>query len=77
MQVLIVDKVLGVIQEGIKYMTLLLKTSTVRRMRRAVDYGETYILDTEEWEREEDPKKKKQLVAKRKRARELFFRFNQ
>jgi len=44
MAVPIVDNALKVISEGIKYLTLLTKTAHVRRLRKAVDYGEDFIL---------------------------------
>lgn len=77
MSVPIIESLLKVIDGGIRYLTLLQKTSHVRRMRKAVDYGETYILDDQLLEGEEDLKKRLQLRAKKKRARELFFRYNQ
>jgi len=77
MSIPIVESLLKVIDGGIKYLTLLQKTSHIRRMRRAVDYGETYILDDMALEKEEDLKKRIQIRARKKRAKKLFFRFNQ
>ena len=38
-----VGQIFQAISKGVEYLTLLRKTSHVRKLRKAVDYGETFI----------------------------------
>lgn len=77
MAIPVVQGVLDVISKGIEYLTLLSKTSHVRRLRKAVDWGESFILNYEELEKETDEKKIKNIKAKMALDRKNFFKYNQ
>lgn len=77
MSIPIIESSLKLITEGIKYLTLLSKTSHVRRMRKAVDYGETFILLFDELVNTDDEKKERQITNRMKIARKRFFKYNQ
>jgi len=69
--------VADMISKGIDYLTLLSKTSHVRRLRKAVDLGEEYIFKTEQLVK---MTKKKEIDAQVKRLKKLkkkFFKYNQ
>jgi len=66
MSVPIVKEVLGIINGGIKYLTLLQSTSHVRKLRKAIDWAERYI---EENDGEKDS-------AKLSRCKKKFFKYN-
>ncbi|MHA1853866.1 MAG: hypothetical protein ACTSUF_10240 [Candidatus Heimdallarchaeaceae archaeon] len=77
MSIPLLDKTLGVIQEGIKYLTLLQKTSHVRKLRAAVDWAEKYILLDEDLKTEDTASKRQQLYARKEYCRKKFFKYNQ
>jgi len=77
MAVPVLGGVLEVISKGIEYLTLLSSTSHVRKLRRAVDYGETFINNFYELVNEEDPKKKIQLRNRLDYCKKKFFKYNQ
>ena len=77
MSVPIVEGLLKVITEGIKYLTLLSKTSHVRRLRRAVDWGEKFIITFDELVSTDDVKEKRKLRTRLNYIRKRFFRYNQ
>lgn len=77
MAVPVIDNLLAVITEGIKYLTLLTKTSHVRKLRKAVDYGEQFIQLFDELVAEEDVKKKQQIRVRMNVIAKRFFKYNQ
>lgn len=72
-----VAEISKVISEGIKYLNLLLKTSHVRRLRKAVDKGETFINLFYDYLVETDDKKKKQIRKRMEYIKKLFYKLNQ
>ena len=72
-----VKGILDVISSGIKYLTLLSKTAHVRKLRKAVDYGETFMLLFYELVAEKNVKKKVQLRKRMKYCKIKFFKLNQ
>lgn len=77
MSIPIIESGMKLVTEGIKYLILLSKTSHIRRMRKAVDYGETFILLFDELMNEDDDKKEKYIITKMRVARKRFFKYNQ
>jgi len=73
----IVEPILKVIGEGIRFLNLLQSTSHVRRMRTAVDMAEKYIFSTESYLKETKPKQKRAYGKRMIKYRKLFFKFNQ
>jgi len=69
--------ILKVITSGIEYFNLLLKTSHVRRLRKAVDYGENFINLFYELVAEEDAKKKKNIRTRMNYFKKKFYQLNQ
>ncbi len=74
---MIVNNILKVIEGGISYLTLLLKTSHVRKLRKAVDYGETFITNFYDLVDEDDTKKKRQIRKRMNYCKIKFFKYNQ
>ena len=74
-----VTNIIRLLDRLVETWNLYLKTSTVRRMRKAVDYGEQFILLTGELEitKEIPNKERKRLNARRSTARKRFFKYNQ
>jgi len=72
-----VKDILKVIASGIQYLNLLLKTSHVRRLRKAVDYGETFINLFYELLSEDDVKNKKQIRKRMEYCKTKFYKLNQ
>ncbi len=66
-----------VINSGIQYLTLLLKTSHVRRLRKAVDFGETFIRLYEQLRYEKNEKEKQRIKTRMSYASRKFFKYNQ
>jgi len=77
MSVAIVTEVSGLIKEGIKYLTLRMKTSHVRRMEKAVRFGENYIREDEKLVHELDPRKRKNIHSRKRYNKAKFFKYNQ
>lgn len=73
----IITEGIGLVKESIKLLTLLAKTSHVRRMRKAVGYGENYIREDEKLVNETDPKKRKRIYNLKRYNKIKFFKFNQ
>jgi hypothetical protein len=76
MSIPIVDNALKVITEGIKYLTLLQKTSPIRKMKKAIDAGEKYI----QLDKREGPFRDisdKQRASLMKHYCKIFFNNNQ
>ncbi len=72
-----IKELLGIIEGGIKYLTLLHKTSHVRKLRKAVDYGERFINTFYDLVNEKDIKKKKQLRVGLNYFKKKFYKYNQ
>tara|TARA_Y100000310_G_scaffold343900_1_gene453796 strand:+ start:68 stop:289 length:222 start_codon:yes stop_codon:yes gene_type:complete len=72
-----IKSIAKVISEGIKYLTLLQKTSHVRRMRKAVDYGERFILLSEELGDMMTANERKRIKSRLRAIRKAFFKYNQ
>ncbi len=70
-------ELLGIVNGGIKYLTLLQKTRHVRKLRKAVDYAEKFILLSKELSHEKDSLLRKNLKKKMRRAESIFFKYNQ
>lgn len=68
---------LEVIKAGIKYLTLLSKTSHVRRLRKAVDYGEQFINLFDDLVTEEDVRQKKKIRTRMRYCETKFYKLNQ
>ena len=77
MAVPVIDSALKLVEAGIKYLTLLLKTSHVRRLRLAVDWGEKYIQEDEKLKTEDDAGKRADIYKKKAYIKRKFFRYNQ
>ena len=72
-----IGEVAKVIDSWIKYLTLLLKTSHVRRMRKAVNYGETFIrLFFKEYVNA-DEEDQEDILKRLERLEKKFFKYNQ
>jgi len=74
---MVVGEIAKVISEGIKYLNLLLKTSHVRKLRKAVDAGETFINLFYGLAAEKDVKKKIHLRKRMNHIRKRFYKLNQ
>ena len=72
-----VGEIASAIREACKYFQLLLKTSHVRRMRKAVDYGESFILLFDDYTRAKTEVKKQQIKTRMAVTRRRFFKYNQ
>lgn len=72
-----VEAIAKAIEGGVKYLTLLLKTSHVRRLRKAVDFGEYYIIEDEKLKHLKDEGEIKQVKARKALAKKRFFKYNQ
>jgi len=77
MGVPVLDSALRVIGEGIKYLNLLRKTSHVRRLRKAVDYGEEFILLFYDLVDEPDAGEKRDIRKRMNYLKKKFFQYNQ
>ena len=72
-----IKEIARVIAEGIKYLTLLSKTSHVRRLRKAVDFGETFINLFDDLIAEDDVKMKLHIRKRMNYVKKKFFQLNQ
>ncbi len=72
-----ISGIVKVIGEGIRYLTLMLKTSHVRKLRKAVNYGETFINLFYDLLAEEDVEKKEYIRKRMDRVKKKFYKFNQ
>jgi len=72
-----VGQIFQAISKGVEYLTLLRKTSHVRKLRKAVDYGETFINLFYELVDEEDVKKKKHIRTQMNYCKVKFYKLNQ
>ena len=72
-----IKNIFAFLDSGIKYLTLLSKTSSVRRMRKAIDYAERYIFLAEENDKEINVVKRKQNKKRLLVLRKAFFKYNQ
>ena len=72
-----IKDILKVINSGLEYLTLLRKTSHIRRMRKAVDYGETFIRLYERLVLENDEKERQRLKTRMSFISRKFFKHNQ
>jgi len=72
-----IGKIFQAFSKGVEYLTLLRKTSHVRKLRKAVDAGETFINLFYDLVDEEDTKKKKQIRSRMNNSKVKFFKLNQ
>ena len=72
-----VGQIFQAISKGVEYLTLLRKTSHVRKLRKAVDYGETFITLFYELVAEKNVKKKAQTRKRMNYCKIKFFKLNQ
>jgi len=72
-----VGQIFQAISKGVEYLTLLRKTSHVRKLRKAVDAGETFINLFYDSIGEKDLKKKQRVLIKMNRLKKIFFKLNQ
>jgi len=73
----VVGKIFQAISKGVEYLILLRKTKHVRRLRKAVDYGETFINLFYELVAEKNVKKKAQLRKRMNYCKIKFYKLNQ
>ncbi len=72
-----VGQIFQAISKGVEYLTLLRKTSHVRKLRKAVDYGEQFINLFYELLAEDNAKGKIQLRKRMEYCKIKFFKLNQ
>ncbi len=72
-----IKDVLKLVDGGIRYLTLLQKTRHVRRLRKAVDKAEDFILLSRQLLHEKDLKKIKRIKLRMKKLEKHFFKLNQ
>jgi len=72
-----VSEIAKVISSGIEYLTLLTKTSHVRKLRKAVDFAEENFLLDEKLKTANEAKERQEIYARKGYLFKKFFKYNQ